>query len=85
MKLCPECERLGIKSEWRPPLSEVVTAMPRDSYYDRDGLFHEHDPNSRTGRGQCSNGHVIAIVAYRTCGSCNFNEGRTTWKVVESR
>lgn len=72
---CPTCVASGERSTVTPGYS-VVTAMFANSFYDEDGQYHRHDPNSRTTSFGCSNGHEWADSTFPKCriGGCSWNE-----------
>ncbi len=68
---CPFCEQEGKKSK--------VTIGPGGStlmgysvFYDEDGQFHNHDPNTHSVQYACSNGHRFVDKEIRGCPSCNY-------------
>jgi hypothetical protein len=52
------------------PGHSVVTAMAGQDYYDEDGRFHHHDPNSRTQQFSCSEGRAWVEVSTTGCEPC---------------
>ena len=54
---CPDCRTAGKKPERIYPGGSTTTLMCGESYYDGDGKFHNHDPNTRSTLYSCSNGH----------------------------
>ena len=54
---CPECVKEGRVSRVVPGL-QTTTLVHGVSYYDETGRFVHVDPNKRTTRYSCSNGHV---------------------------
>lgn len=53
---CPTCEAQGTRSiVYVGPSSS--TCMSGSVYYDEDGRYHQHDPNTHTTAYNCSLGH----------------------------
>lgn len=67
---CPECVASDQKSTVRVGMS-YSTCMGTQTYYDEDGKYHFHDPNSTSTNYSCSNGHSWSEVAKAKCPSCN--------------
>lgn len=53
---CPECAEAGRRSRVFP-LGGTRTLMHARPFYDEDGKFHHHDPNTDTQSYRCSEGH----------------------------
>ena len=53
---CPECETSGTKSKVFPQ-GGTVTLLGFEPFYDEDGNYHRHDPNTITSGYRCSEGH----------------------------
>lgn len=65
---CPECEHTGQRSQLYMPDCYFSTAMGGTrNYYDEDGNHHYHEVNRSSGRGSCSNGHVLNVSASTKC------------------
>lgn len=54
--ICPECEKLGLKSMVFVG-SSTITCLMYQHFYDEEGREHFHDPNMTTTHYSCSNGH----------------------------
>jgi hypothetical protein len=67
---CPTCVENGARSRVFVPGHSVATAMAAQDFYDEDGNFHHHDPNSRVQQFSCSEGHAWAEVSTSGCRSC---------------
>ena len=53
---CPTCEEQGTRS--RVDMGQrFMTLMGHSPYYDEDGQYHNHDPNTMTIGYGCSHGH----------------------------
>jgi hypothetical protein len=52
----PSCVELGERSQVRQTVTRG--AEPSDLFYDEDGEWHIHDPNTPTFRFRCSAGHA---------------------------
>jgi hypothetical protein len=53
---CEECVEAGEKSRVTGG-GGSRTLMGHSPYYDEDGIYHNHDPNTMTSSYSCSNGH----------------------------
>jgi hypothetical protein len=66
---CPECIAAGTPSRvYTDGCSRTLLAYRR--YYDEDGVYHDHDPNTVTEYFYCSNKHVWQVKGKRPCPSC---------------
>lgn len=54
---CAECLKDGKKPDRIYPHGSSTTLMCGQSFYDGDGKYHVHDPNSIRTDYSCSNGH----------------------------
>ena len=53
--------------------------MGFESYYDEEGKYHHHDPNSSWSNASCSNGHRFFVRSGNRCSNCEFgNTSRMT-------
>ena len=57
---CPECIKGGKKSRVYPGM-QSTTLVHGVSYYDENGQYQHFDPNVRTTRYSCSNGHAWEV------------------------
>lgn len=53
---CPTCVEEGNKSIVSVGGS-ITTAMASHQFYDENGKYHLHDPNTSSTQYRCSNGH----------------------------
>ena len=53
---CEECVEAGLKSRVTGG-GGSRTLLGHSPYYDEDGIYHNHDPNTITRSYSCSNGH----------------------------
>lgn len=53
---CPECVKAGQTSRVTVGMS-TSTLMSGSSFYDENGDYHSHDPNTTETDYACSNGH----------------------------
>jgi DNA-directed RNA polymerase subunit RPC12/RpoP len=61
---CPECGSRAIT----PNMMSTRTSMLYDAFWDDDGRWHSHDPNSSERGLRCRGcGHVWAEKTYATC------------------
>jgi len=54
---CEKCVSEGEQSSIQAPAGGVSTAIASAPYYDNEGIYHHHDPNSFTSAYSCSRGH----------------------------
>lgn len=84
---CPVCESQGLKSKVYGGDSCISTCMGFQSFYDEEGRYHRHDPNSHFSPMHCSNGHKFGVSASSRCGveGCDFghDEKITVYETVE--
>ena len=73
MMKCAECETLGKRSRVVVGGSRT-TLLGYSPYYDEEGLYHNHDPNTITTEYCCSEGHVWERRSKRQCPSCSYPE-----------
>jgi hypothetical protein len=64
--ICKECQNQGLKSQVHPGIG-MRTLMGWSPYYDENGKFHSHDPNTITTDYKCSNGHSWEEQSHITC------------------
>ena len=69
--ICPVCQEQNLKSRVTggPGMTTLMGYFP---YYDEDGKYHDHDPNTTTTHYNCSNGHYFSISQKGTCPSCDY-------------
>lgn len=53
---CPQCAAEGERSKVYPGMT-TTTCMAVSSWYDEDGNYHRHNPNTTTTHYSCSRGH----------------------------
>ena len=72
---CFYCQQEGKKSTLNPG-PQSTTCMSCPSYFDEEGVWHNHDSNQLTTCYTCSNGHAYKEVTYRVCPAkgCDFNK-----------
>ena len=69
--ICPECSKNSLRSIVRCG-QVLVTQMDTDSYYDEDGDWHFHDPNTGTAQYHCSNNHHWNVKSeLAPCPTCD--------------
>lgn len=81
---CPKCVEEDEKSTVRSS-GGFVTAMPVDSYYDEDGIYHSHDWNEHSSGYSCSRGHKWSKNYSVPCpaSNCDFGVGETEVKFYD--
>lgn len=73
--ICKECQTQGLKSLVYINPGATTLSCPR-SYYDEDGNYHLHDPNSTIYYLRCSKGHEWKMKDYNKCWCGWTNEQR---------
>ena len=73
--ICPQCKKQGLKSKVFNE-SSFSTAMAGPSYYDEDGNYHYHSPNTTTTNYYCSYNHRWTEKTKKPCPNknCNYNK-----------
>lgn len=54
---CPRCEKEGLKSYYYLSSGGGSTCAGWIPFFDEDGKYHSHDPNTTQSESHCSNGH----------------------------
>lgn len=67
---CQTCQADGEQSFVRVG-SSATTAMGTDVFYDEDGRFHCHDPNTTATEFWCSRGHSWTESRQHRCLTCS--------------
>lgn len=65
--VCPECASNDERSTVQP-LAVARTLMAHYPFYDKDGDFHNHDPNYTAEFFKCSRGHEFSVRILCACG-----------------
>lgn len=71
---CHECQKAGQKSRVFPGMS-TTTSMYSPPYYDEEGVYHSHDPNTLVTSYSCSNGHTWTDTSGMPCPGCDWGKG----------
>ena len=71
---CPACVEEGKVSRWYPPEWWSSTSMGFSTYYDEEGRYHSHDPNSSWSSASCSNGHRFFVQQGNRCSNCDYGD-----------
>ena len=66
---CPECVKESKRSRVNIGTSST-TCMGVQWYYDEEGRYHYHDPNTITTSYSCSEGHRWTERSKRECETC---------------
>ena len=64
--ICEACKNSGQISKVFP-CGETQTLIGYKPYYDEDGKYHNHNPNSTRTYYKCSNGHAWTDVKPYSC------------------
>jgi hypothetical protein len=72
---CPICELENKESTVRLG-TLFTTLMGNFQFYDKDGVYHMHDPNTKGQNASCSNNHKFCIEADIACPAegCSRND-----------
>lgn len=78
--ICPHCHPTcnGIEHEGcqrstiRIVPGKPPTDIPKDQFFDEDGVWHSHNPNIIVTQYRCSNGHRFAERSSWECGECGY-------------
>jgi len=65
--VCVECKKLGEKSSIYANGSSSTLMSGGPPYWDEDGIYHSHDPNTITSAYSCSKGHAFTIKSRSSC------------------
>jgi len=69
--ICPQCAQEGERSKvWAG--ASMGTAIYCQPYYDEDGVYHRHDPNTTTISYHCSRGHTWTKRTGKGCPNCSW-------------
>jgi hypothetical protein len=72
--ICEECKKEGKKSTVRLGRC-TATLMGFDPYWDKEGVYHDHDGNTLMTDYRCSNGHSWCEISKpNKCPGCNWPE-----------
>jgi hypothetical protein len=64
---CCVCEREGKTSKLRTAQGSSNHQAGIDQYWDHEGVYHCHDPNSYFQKAYCSNRHAVTITTTHPC------------------
>lgn len=70
---CPFCQEENKESNVYPGYGGS-TLLGHTPYYDKDGMYHNHDPNTHTREYKCSNGHRWEERGKHQCSSCDYGK-----------
>jgi hypothetical protein len=66
---CPICSEEGEKSRLTA-VGGRSTNLEWEKFFDEEGKYHQHDPNTVIHLFKCSNGHEIEVLSKTGCGAC---------------
>lgn len=73
--ICPACSREGHKPEWIQAGHSSTTLMDSRPYWDKQGRYHDHNPNTIMTSYSCSMGHKWSETTEPpSCPSCIADE-----------
>jgi hypothetical protein len=73
--ICPECKKEGLKSTIMLG-GGSSTLMGYNPYFDEEGVYHKHNPNSFCCSWMCSNKHTGTTSIGNPCPAPNCNYGK---------
>ena len=77
--ICPVCKEQGKESFVYPGMGST-TLMYCQPYYDKKGVYHDHDSNTRSYSYSCSNRHSWGTISTGQCPNCDF--GKDSEKII---
>jgi hypothetical protein len=80
---CPICKEKDLKSKVYSKGSST-TLMGYSSYYDEEGVYHNHDPNTHTSYYNCSEGHEWIEKYKSKCSSCDYGKEESKITVLNN-
>ena len=75
---CQKCVNAGLKSIVYAHNALQLTLMAFQPFYNEDGIYHCHDPNTHSESWSCSNGHGWFRKWQNACPApnCGWNDTR---------
>ncbi len=70
---CPQCVQNNEHSNVYPGAA-MTTLLAYTKYYDDDGTYHDHDPNTISTQYDCSRGHSWMEKSKATCPNCDYGK-----------
>lgn len=79
---CPTCVENGQRSKVMIGVG-TTTLLGWSSYYDEDGNYHLHDPNTHMMPWSCSNGHSGVEMSHSECphSECDYGKRRRRMRI----
>lgn len=71
---CARCSEEGKRSKVYVGASSS-TLMMGEAFFDEEGRWHSHDPNTRATQYSCSEGHEWTEGRRDKCPSCDYGSG----------
>ena len=73
---CPICVANGTKSKVYEG-SSFSTLIGSHPFYDEDGVYHDHDPNTHSDYYSCTLGHSFSVKRINKCPAtgCEWEPG----------
>jgi hypothetical protein len=78
---CEACRREGTRSTVTASAAATTTVGGGGGpFWDEEGFYHRHDPNSTVQTFSCSNGHSWRATTYPKCSNdrCHWRAGLDT-------
>lgn len=69
---CNQCVREGKRSKVFQGMTSSTLMGGGGPYYDEDGSYHRHDPNTISTTYKCSNGHKWVEKSKHSCPGCDY-------------
>lgn len=73
---CSECAEASQVSKVFSRGSTSTLLGYSGSYWDEDGVRHDHDPNTITSGFECGRGHLWAVKSKRRCPAADCDYGK---------
>ena len=75
---CPQCVEKKEESKLTLSITNSTCLAGPSPYYDEQGNYHAHDPNTSFGTFSCSKGHKGKATTWKGCASCKEEEYNMT-------
>jgi len=80
---CPVCVEQGLTSEVHDQgtMQHMCFFQP---YYDKEGIYHDHDHNKHATEYHCNRGHSWTKVWFKVCPSCGWQLNPDNIEIMKS-
>lgn len=80
---CLKCKEEGKESRVFVPTGSFSTEMAWQPFFDSEGHYHGHDPNTHTSEWSCSNGHLWIVSKLAECRNCDYGKDSSNLRWVD--